>query len=103
MRRALRNLLENALKHGAPPVEIGLSREAGEWVVTVCDHGAGLPETELESIKHPFRRGEAARTGAQGSGLGLAIAERAAHLHGGRLVLLNQLGGGLEVQLSGKA
>lgn len=102
MRRALCNLLENALNYGAPPVEIGLSREAGEWVVTVRDHGAGLPEAELESIKHPFRRGEAARTGAQGTGLGLAIAERAAHLHGGRLVLLNQAGGGLEARLSGR-
>lgn len=100
MRRALCNLLENALKHGAPPIIVELSHTADEWAVTVIDHGSGLPEAELETIKQPFRRGESARTGASGAGLGLTIAERAARLHEGRLELFNRPGGGLAVKLS---
>ncbi len=99
LRRALVNLLENAHRYGQPPVEVRVEREANTLIISVIDHGQGLPLDELESAKQPFQRGERARTGAQGTGLGLAIVERVAHLHGGSLTLQNRVAGGLEAQL----
>ena len=64
LRRALANLLENAHRYGAPPVEIELAREAGMIVITVNDHGVGLNEAELESAKRPFCRGNTLRAPA---------------------------------------
>lgn len=99
LRRALINLLENAHNYGAPPVAIVLAREADGLVIAITDHGIGLSETELETAKRPFYRGNAARTGARGTGLGLAIAERFARQQGGSLTLRNRAGGGLEARL----
>lgn len=90
LRRAIGNLLENAHRYGAPPVEIHLARESDRIVITVNDQGPGLSEDELEVAKRPFYRGNAARTGAQGTGLGLAIVERFARRAGGRLDLSNR-------------
>ena len=88
--RSLTNLLENAHRHGSPPVTLALERTADALRFCVIDHGAGIAETELESARRPFWRGNAARTGAQGSGLGLAIVERYARQTGGRLDLSNR-------------
>ena len=99
LRRALANLLENAHRYGAPPVEIELGREAGTIVITVNDQGAGLSEAELETAKRPFYRGNTARTGAQGTGLGLAIVERFARQCGGSLTLRNRRDRGLAARL----
>ncbi|MEW5966108.1 MAG: ATP-binding protein [Pseudomonadota bacterium] len=90
LRRSLLNLLENACRHGKPPVILELARTAGAVRLTVIDQGAGLPDTELEVAKRPFYRGNAARTGAQGTGLGLAIVERFARQVGGSLTLSNR-------------
>ncbi len=99
LRRALANLLQNAHRYGAPPVEVHLQREPDSLTLSVLDHGPGLPAAELDSAKQPFRRGNAARTGALGAGLGLAIVDRVARLHGGSLTLHNLTGGGLEARL----
>lgn len=99
LRRAIGNLLENAHRYGAPPVELELARSADAVCITVSDQGPGLPDAELETAKRPFWRGNAARTGAQGTGLGLAIVERYAQLSGGSLVLSNR-NPGLAVRLS---
>jgi len=90
LRRSLANLLENACRHGQPPVTLELARTPDSIRFTVVDRGAGLPEADLETAKRPFWRGNAARTGAQGTGLGLAIIERFAILAGGSLVLSNR-------------
>ena len=90
LRRSLANLLENAHRHGQPPVELELARTADAIRITVVDHGAGITEAELETAKRPFWRGNAARTGARGTGLGLAIAERYARQAGGSLTLSNR-------------
>jgi two-component system osmolarity sensor histidine kinase EnvZ len=87
LRRSLSNLLENAHRHGQPPVTLELARSADAIHFTVVDQGAGLDDAELETVKRPFWRGNAARTGAQGTGLGLAIVERYARQAGGRLDL----------------
>ena len=100
LRRALVNLLENAHRYGSPPVEVQLRQDENSLALSVIDHGAGLPQGQLESIKQPFRSGESARTGARGTGLGLAIVERVARLHHGSLTLHNRPGGGFEVRLT---
>lgn len=90
LRRSLANLLENAHRHGQPPVTLELERTADALRFTVADRGAGLPEAGLEAAKRPFWRGDTARTGARGTGLGLAIVERFARQAGGRLDLSNR-------------
>jgi len=79
LRRMLRNLLENAKRHGTPPIEVRVFRTGDGAEMTVCDHGAGVPEAERERVFDPFYR---AGTG-QGSGLGLALVRQIARRHGG--------------------
>lgn len=101
LRRAIVNLIENALRHAglAAPVELELTREDSKIVIAVLDRGPGIAPAEAERLKQPFTRGEAARTGAGGAGLGLAIVERIARAHGGRLELLPRAGGGLAARI----
>lgn len=104
MRRAIENVVRNALTHTAPgsQVEISLRQAplhgASFAEISVRDHGPGVPEEELANIFRPFYRVSGARerqTG--GSGLGLAIAERAIRLHHGSVWAVNAPGGGLQV------
>ena len=67
-------------------------------VVTIRDHGTGVPDRDLQKIFQPFFRVDDARDReAGGVGLGLAIAERAIRLHGGSVRASNALEGGLKV------
>ena len=101
LRRAIINLIENALRHGglASPVELELTREGSRIVIAVLDRGPGIAPADAERLKQPFMRGEAARTGAGGAGLGLAIVERIARTQGGHLDLLPRPGGGLAARI----
>lgn len=101
LRRALSNLIENALRYGPPegPVELSLETDAQGTDLLVADRGPGIPADEVERLKRPFTRLEAARTNAGGSGLGLAIVDRIARLHGGELRLEARPGGGLNARL----
>ncbi len=101
LRRAIVNLIENALRHAglALPVELELTREGNKVVIAVLDRGPGIAPAEAERLRQPFTRGEAARTGAGGAGLGLAIVERIARAHAGRLELLPRDGGGLAARI----
>jgi two-component system osmolarity sensor histidine kinase EnvZ len=92
--RLVTNLVDNALRHGAPPVEITTRYANGSVMLEVADRGPGIPAEEVERLKRPFTRGEPARSGAAGAGLGLAIVDRIARLHGGTLNLLPREGGG---------
>ncbi|MDQ7988612.1 MAG: ATP-binding protein [Candidatus Dactylopiibacterium sp.] len=100
-RRAITNLIDNALRyadaHG--PVTLRLETDRRTISVTVADRGPGIPPEQAERLKRPFTRLESARSNVQGSGLGLAIVERIARQHGGRLDLLAREGGGLEAVL----
>src|SRR5438128_5691499 len=82
LRRMMRNLLENARRHGAPPIEVRVSRAAGAAEIRVCDHGPGIPDAEREDVFRPFRRYASARESA-GAGLGLALVRQIARRHGG--------------------
>ncbi len=101
LRRAINNLIDNALRHAGSdrPVELDISAGAGDFAIEVRDRGPGIPPAEVERIKRPFARLEAARSNAAGAGLGLAIVERVARGHGGRLDLLPRDGGGLLARL----
>jgi signal transduction histidine kinase len=94
LRRLIRNLAENAAKHGAPPVEISLGREAGSVAITVRDHGVGIPPAERERVFEPFYR-PSGRTEAAGSwGLGMSIVRQIAQIHGGTVTCSEAPGGG---------
>lgn len=105
LRRALSNLIDNALRYAGEPVEVRARREGATLVVEVLDRGPGIPEGEAERLKQPFTRLDPARSGRGGAGLGLAIVERVARAHGGRLELAARPGGGLaaRLRLSGAA
>lgn len=95
LKRALGNLLDNAVKYGGGEITVQLRQEANAILLSVTDRGTGIPEAQREAVKRPFVRLEAARSDASGSGLGLAIVERAARLHGGEFLLENGKQGGL--------
>jgi two-component system osmolarity sensor histidine kinase EnvZ len=100
LRRAVANLVDNALRYAGEPVEIAAAATAGKVQIEVRDRGPGIPPSEAERMKRPFTRLDAARTRPGGSGLGLAIVERFARSHGGTLELLAREGGGLVARLT---
>jgi two-component system sensor histidine kinase KdpD len=90
---ALTNLLENAAKYGADPVEINVTPSGGEISVEVADRGPGIPPGEEGRVFEKFHR--AVREGApEGVGLGLAICRAVVAAHGGRIWAHNREGGG---------
>jgi len=86
--RLLRNLIQNAIDHGEPPIVIEAWTHAGEAVVAVRDHGRGLTEKRLAVLKRRAKR-ESFGTVRTNRGLGLRIAERIAESHGGQIKLAN--------------
>ena len=99
LKRALANLLDNAVKYGGGEISVQLRQDGNRVVIAVADRGAGIPAAQREAAKRPFVRLESARSDATGSGLGLAIVERAARLHGGELQLEDRAEGGLVARL----
>jgi two-component system osmolarity sensor histidine kinase EnvZ len=99
LRRAVSNLVDNALRYAPGPVEIAVRDEPDCAVIEVLDRGPGVPAAETERLKRPFTRLDEARSGAGGAGLGLAIVDRVARAHGGQLVLAAREGGGLAARL----
>ena len=94
MSRLIANLIDNALRYGASPVDVVTRADGRSAVLEVTDRGPGIAENQVERLKRPFTRGEPARTGGAGAGLGLAIVERIARLHGATFALLPRKGGG---------
>jgi two-component system, OmpR family, osmolarity sensor histidine kinase EnvZ len=92
--RMIANLIDNALRYGAPPVDVVTRVDGRSVVLDVADRGPGIAADQVERLKRPFTRGEPARTGGAGAGLGLAIVERIARLHGATFELLPREGGG---------
>ena len=84
--RAVANLLDNALAHGAPPLCLELRGEdATGFTITLWDHGPGIPASAWSRALEPFQRLDPSRGDQGHCGLGLAIAERIARDHGGGL------------------
>lgn len=95
LRRALRNLVENAVRYGVR-ARIRLERSATGVTIAVDDDGPGIPEDKMEEVFAPFTRLETSRNLETGGvGLGLATARSVVRAHGGELTLANRPGGGL--------
>ena len=105
LRRLVRNLLENARRHGnGSAVEVRVARApAAAALLSVADRGPGVPEAERERIFEPFYRPAGARESRDGSfGLGLALVRQIARHHGGDVRCRPREGGGsvFEVELA---
>jgi signal transduction histidine kinase len=100
MKRALGNLVANALKYGGA-ARLALEPRGAGAVIAIEDDGPGIPEAALEEVFQPFRRIEASRNRETGgTGLGLTIARSILRAHGGEVSLHNREGGGLRVVVS---
>lgn len=83
LRRIIRNLIENALRHGKPPVDVTVLASGDSVILRVKDHGNGVPEQDRERIFEPFFRKSVQSTSETGTGLGLALVRQIARLHKG--------------------
>lgn len=81
--RLVRNLMQNALRHGAPPISACVERDDAGVRLSVRDHGAGLPKAESTRIFEPFYRPPGRSETAGGWGLGLSLVRQIAKRHGG--------------------
>jgi two-component system osmolarity sensor histidine kinase EnvZ len=97
--RLLDNLIGNALHHGAPPVHVRLVAEAKTAVLTVTDHGPGIPQALRAEALKPFVRLDEARTRSGNVGLGLSLVESIVRAHAGTLTLGQGPEGGLQVEV----
>jgi signal transduction histidine kinase len=82
LRRLVRNLLENARRHGAPPTQVRIAAASGEATLTIWDHGPGVSEEEFDAVFRPFY-GRPESSSGSGTGLGLALVRQIARRHGG--------------------
>ncbi|MEG3145912.1 ATP-binding protein [Sphingomonas sp. RT2P30] len=95
IRRMIRNLLENALRHGGnTPTSATLTLSTGSAQLDVIDGGSGVPEVDREAIFTPFYRVRGASEADGGHGLGLSLVRQIARRHGGDVCCLEGPGGG---------
>jgi signal transduction histidine kinase len=81
----VRNLLDNAQRHGHGAIELDVRADADQAVVTICDEGPGVADSERERIFLPFHRTPGSKA-ATGTGLGLTLVRQIARQHGGDAV-----------------
>jgi signal transduction histidine kinase len=99
IKRALRNVVENAVAYGSS-ASVSLARRNGDVEIDIDDQGPGIAPADMERVFHPFVRLESSRSRETGgAGLGLAIARTILRSHGGDLKLKNRSGGGLRATL----
>jgi two-component system sensor histidine kinase CpxA len=103
---AIENVIRNAIRYTSPRSAVQVKvrqtheEDAARALLTVRDHGPGVPEAELANIFRPFYRiADARDRDSGGAGLGLAIAERVIRLHGGQISAENADGGGLCINI----
>lgn len=95
LKRALTNLIENAIKYGKK-AEVKLQKKPDAIQIKILDDGPGIVEEELEKVFMPFYRVDTSRSPqTSGSGLGLAVARDIIHMHGGQIKLSNRKPKGL--------
>lgn len=101
LREAFKNLIDNALRHGANDaghIDVRLDRHDGGWRIMVSDQGPGIPPALANTAFERFARGPNPRS--PGAGLGLSIIKRVVDIHGGSLSLSNRVGGGLDAVIT---
>jgi two-component system osmolarity sensor histidine kinase EnvZ len=99
LRRAVCNLIDNAVEYGALPVTVSLLEHDDQVVLCVSDHGPGIAAADRDLALRPFTRLDDARASQGHCGLGLAIVARIAEVNGSRLELDNLPEGGLQARL----
>ena len=100
LKRAIRNLAENAAKYGGQ-ARLGVLKSADALTITVEDDGPGIPEADFDQVFEPFTRLETSRSQETGGvGLGMAIARNIVRAHGGDISLQNLTPRGLRVQVT---
>ena len=103
LRRALSNVLRNAVRYagGEGPIEITAQKERDNVIVSVTDHGPGVPEDAIGRMFEPFYRPEAARNSKSGGvGLGLAIVKTCIQACGGTVYAKNRLPRGFSITMT---
>jgi two-component system osmolarity sensor histidine kinase EnvZ len=102
LRRAIGNLLDNALRYGGgQPVELRCEQIGNTLRIGVLDRGPGIPAGQMSAVFQPFHRVETSRgPGTGGAGLGLAIVRQLADIHAWQVELAPRPGGGLEAWLT---
>jgi len=99
IRRAVRNLVENAVAYGNK-ADVQITNNSDGYDIVVEDDGPGIPEDEHTRVFEPFVRLESSRNAATGgTGLGLTLAKAIAEGHGGAIVLENRRQGGLRARM----
>lgn len=100
LRRAITNIIENALKYGETAAVELIEKDGKMLVLRVTDEGPGIPQEDLKRVFEPFFRCDAARTPSTGgSGLGLSVVNEIVMAHSGRISLINLPEGGLRVEV----
>ncbi len=98
LRRAVRNLIGNALRYGKQ-ARVSLVRRGQTAVIRIDDDGPGIPPDKIATMLEPFKRGEPSRNSETGgAGLGLTLARAIAEQHGGSLTIANRQGAGGNVE-----
>ena len=105
MARVLVNLLQNSVKYKKPEqtrpeVSLTLVRQNGDALLTLSDNGAGIAQSDLPYIFDQFYRADTSRGKQSGSGLGLSIARQLVALHGGKIWIISNPGGGISVDIT---
>jgi signal transduction histidine kinase len=99
LKRAIRNLIDNAVKYGKN-ANVAIKTTIKSIEIIIDDEGPGIPEQELSRVFEPFYRVEKSRNPETGGvGMGLAIALSAVQAHGGELILSNRPAGGLRASI----
>ncbi|WP_158813633.1 HAMP domain-containing sensor histidine kinase [Methylocapsa sp. S129] len=94
LRRLIRNLLENADRHGRPPVHVAVTCGGDKARIVVSDHGPGIAASERERVFEPFYRPAGRAESSGGWGLGLSLVRQIATRHGGDVRCEAEPGGG---------
>ncbi len=94
LRRLLRNLLENANRHGRPPVEVEVANLGNQARIVVSDRGQGIAAVDRERVFEPFYRPVGRGEAGGGWGLGLSLVRQIAERHGGSVSCDGEAGGG---------
>ena len=105
MARVLLNILQNSVKYKkpdqfGPEVSLTLVSQGATALLTVSDNGMGVMQSDLPHLFDQFYRADTSRGKQSGSGLGLSIARQLVHLHGGKIWIANNPGGGISVNIS---
>ena len=99
LRRQVRNLLEKAHNHAAPPVEAEIVYSAEAVALTVSDGGDGISEADREKVFQPFYRASG-KQNVRGYGLGLPLVRQIAEAHGGSVAILLPLEGRSSIRVT---